>query len=112
MLLVFPALQAQQDIEQRARQSAAAEDSHAASVRAAKQAQRERGAAALQRSRSEAVPSARVPSPSRKDRRNWSPGKRDVRAPLALITAFATPIPALLKASVDLWKMVKNVRSD
>ena len=86
---VLLGLQAQHDIEQRARQSAAAEDSHAASVRAAKQAQRERGAAQLQRSRSEAAPSVhsdhslpspRVPTPGRKERRNWSPGKRDVRA--------------------------------
>lgn len=97
MRLVFPALQAQQDIEQRARQSAAAEDSHAASVRAAKQAQRERGAAALQRSRSEAVPSPRVPSPSRKDRRNWSPGKRDVRAPLALFLLLQPQCRPFLK---------------
>ncbi|CAL8462775.1 g2308 [Coccomyxa elongata] len=81
-----PPIKAQQSgIEQRARQSAAAEDSHAASARAAKQAQRERGAAALQRSRSEAspsgrserLPSPRTSSPSRKERRNWSPGKRD-----------------------------------
>ena len=86
---VLLGLQAQHDIEQRARQSAAAEDSHAASVRAAKQAQRERGAAQLQRSRSEAAPSVhsdhslpspRVPTSGRKERRNWSPGKRDVRA--------------------------------
>lgn len=84
-------VQAQQSgIEQRARQSAAAEDSHAGSARAAKQAQRERGAAALQRSRSEAspsgrserLPSPRTFSPSRKERRNWSPGKRDVRSAL------------------------------
>ena len=85
-------VQAQQSsgIEHRARQSAAAEDSQAAAARAAKQAQRERGAAALQRSRSEAspsgrserLPSPRVPSPSRKERRNWSPGKRDVRSSL------------------------------
>lgn len=85
----------QSDIEQRARQSAAAEDNHAATVRAAKQAQRERNAAALERSMTADTASylsrdgttrfaaastpgdGRHPSPRKKERRNWSPGRRD-----------------------------------
>jgi hypothetical protein len=110
--------QVQSDIEQRARQSAAAEDTHAAAARAAKQAQRELSAAAVERSLTD-IPSSsaagtysggggsfsaaagsndfgsRHQSPRKKDRKNWSPSRREVRFHAQAFLSVAFPEDAI-----------------